>query len=137
VIKRDTPQFKEVVAAYIQAALWSSVDGFGEPLDSNYSKDDLSIYALNRMTRDCEEFCTRAETLLLGMEFQQIGHDFWLTRNRHGVGFWDRGLGDRGNRLTEIAQSMGEIELYVGDDGQICLVPPRRRYIEPAPAAQE
>lgn len=31
----------------------------------------------------------------------QTGHDFILTANGHGAGFWDRGLGARGDRLTK------------------------------------
>jgi hypothetical protein len=35
------------------------------------------------------------------MEAGQCGHDFILTANHHGAGFWDRGLGARGDRLTK------------------------------------
>lgn len=35
------------------------------------------------------------------------GHDFWLTRSGHGAGYWDRGLGELGDRLTEAAKAMG------------------------------
>jgi hypothetical protein len=47
----------------------------------------------------------------------QLGHDFWLTRNNHGAGFWDRGLGEIGEKLTEIAQSFKECHVEQGDDG--------------------
>jgi hypothetical protein len=47
------------------------------------------------------------------------GHDFWLTRNHHGAGFWDRDLGEVGEQLTEAAQTYKEVDLYVGDDGKI------------------
>ena len=43
--------------------------------------------------------------------------NFWLTRNRHGAGFWDLGLGERGDLLTKWAHSMGELDVYLGDDG--------------------
>jgi hypothetical protein len=52
--------------------------------------------------------------------WRSIGHDIWLTRNRHGAGFWDRkeyaenGLGER---LTKAAASLGDCEVYCGDDG--------------------
>ena len=46
-------------------------------------------------------------------------HDFWLTGNRHGAGFWDRGYGADGDTLTEAAHGYGDVDLYVGDDGQI------------------
>lgn len=47
------------------------------------------------------------------------GIDFWLTRNGHGAGFWDRGLGDVGTRLTCAAHNYGSVDLYAGDDGLI------------------
>ena len=52
-----------------------------------------------------------------GIDAAQAGHDFWLTRNGHGAGFWDRGLGERGDRLTNAAHVYGACDLYLGDDG--------------------
>jgi hypothetical protein len=49
------------------------------------------------------------------------GVDLWLTRNHHGAGFWDRGLGALGKRLTDAAR-LGETDSYVGDDGLIYLM---------------
>lgn len=46
----------------------------------------------------------------------QIGHDLWLTRERHGSGFWDRGAGDAGDTLTAAAEAMGEGGLVVIDE---------------------
>ena len=50
---------------------------------------------------------------------ERAGHDFWLVRNSHGAGFWDRGLGDLGVRLSNAAMSYGEVFLYPGDDGKV------------------
>jgi hypothetical protein len=36
-----------------------------------------------------------------------FGHDFYLTREGHGAGFWDRGLGELGDYLTKIAKWSG------------------------------
>ena len=47
------------------------------------------------------------------------GHDFWLTRNGHGAGFWDRGLGEVGDRLSNACKAFGSYDLYIGDDGKI------------------
>jgi hypothetical protein len=47
--------------------------------------------------------------------WEQMGHDIWFTRNGHGVGFWDRGLGDLGEGLTKIAESMGEVSVFIND----------------------
>jgi hypothetical protein len=41
------------------------------------------------------------------------------TRNRHGAGFWDRGLGIAGDKLTQWARTFGSSDLYFGDDGLI------------------
>lgn len=49
---------------------------------------------------------------LHGLTYEQIGHDFTLTRNGHGTGFWDRGLGDRGDRLTAATKPYGEAYMY-------------------------
>jgi hypothetical protein len=46
------------------------------------------------------------------------GHDFLLTRNGHGCGFWDGDWPEEaGERLTAAAEKCGEFNLYVGDDG--------------------
>lgn len=44
--------------------------------------------------------------------FGQHGHDFALTRNGHGAGFWDRGYGPIGDILTERAESYGEANIF-------------------------
>ncbi|MEG3175813.1 hypothetical protein U1872_06195 [Sphingomonas sp. RB3P16] len=51
----------------------------------------------------------------------QAGCDLWLTRNGHGAGFWDRGLGKAGDLLTEAAAALGSIDPYFGDDGKFYL----------------
>lgn len=70
-------------------------------------------------TADCEAFQADNAEMLEGIEDSQAGHDFWLTRNRHGAGFWDRGLGDVGKALTEAAHAFGATDLYITDDGQV------------------
>jgi hypothetical protein len=53
---------------------------------------------------------------------ERAGHDFWLTRNGHGAGFWDGDWPeDVGERLTAASKTFGECFLYVGDDGRIHL----------------
>src|SRR5258707_18221 len=93
--------------AYLVCALWSSMDestpSGGYPLDENYSVHDFAPEALKAMTSDCDEFQTANADLLVesGLTDARAGHDFWLTRNGHGAGFWDRGLGEVGRRLTD------------------------------------
>lgn len=104
--------------AYIEAALWSSNDDQGNPLDSTDS--DIAPETLARMVADCAKFQTEnAELLAAAGDDAQNGYDFWLTRCGHGAGFWDRGYGDIGDKLTEAAHAYGDVDLYVGDDRRI------------------
>lgn len=100
--------------AYLETALWSSVDDDGEPLDHRYSRDDFAPSAIARAIADCEAF-----QRFTGVNEEQAGQDFWLTRNRHGAGFWDGDWGDVGDRLTDASHAFGEIDFIVGDDGLI------------------
>lgn len=105
--------------AYIVAALWSSIGEDGEPLDGLYTVDDIATDTLADMVADCDDFQAANAADIEGKE-ERAGHDFWLTRNRHGAGFWDGDWPhDFGQRLTQNAHAYGSSDLYVGDDGLI------------------
>lgn len=109
--------------AYIEAALWSSMDNAddqgGEPLDANYGPGDIAPETLARMVEDCKAF-QRDNAGDIAGDPERAGHDFWLTRNGHGAGFWDGDWpGEAGERLTAASHAYGSHELYVGDDGLI------------------
>ncbi len=118
-------QLDAFTLAYVECALWSSTDNAddtgGEPLDRNYCPRDIAPETMQVMAGDCADFQSSFAELLgkSGLSSEQAGHDFWLTRNRHGAGFWDRGLGKVGDELTEMAHPYGSFDLYVGDDGKI------------------
>ena len=106
---------------YLRCAAWSSTDEDGEPLDSYQFSDE----AEKEMRNDLDEFihyCARNGNDILdryeeaGGTPEQFAHDFWLTRNHHGAGFWDRGLGPIGEILTHMAHSFGDVDLYLNDD---------------------
>jgi hypothetical protein len=117
--------------AYIDAALWSSTDNStlqgGDPLDANYTMADLAPETLETMRADCARFARENAADIAegtaGRDFtvdERAGHDFWLTRNRHGAGFWDGDWPEAvGARLTAAAHAFGEVNLYVGDDDKI------------------
>lgn len=104
---------------YAICALWSSVDDEGKPLDSAFGIDDIDPATYAQMTDDAEDFVNANRDLLeqSKQSDEQIGHDFWLTRNHHGAGFWDRGLGKIGEALTKASHVYGSVDLYVSDDG--------------------
>mgnify|MGYP003661490582 CR=1 FL=1 len=105
--------------AYIECALWSSTDENDESLDRNYGREDLASETLDSMIADCAKF-QDANSEWFNGDITQAGHDFWLTRNRHGAGYWDGDWAEPGaNKMTEAAHAFGESNLYVGDDGLI------------------
>jgi hypothetical protein len=101
--------------AYLEAALWSSTDDNGKPFDSG--DYELATATLAAMVADCERF--QAENDLSEGTDEQAGHDFWLTRNGHGAGFWDGDWPESGDKLTEACKAWPEVSLYVGDDRRI------------------
>ena len=113
--------------AYIEAALWSTNDesdpSDGVPLDSNYSFDDLDPESEKKMRANCDAFyVANANDIYLGGD-DQAGHDFWLSRNGHGVGFDDRdcyGSDGQRERLQDAARKCGEVYLYVENEKVYC-----------------
>jgi hypothetical protein len=115
----DWEQLDDFEKAYVECALWSSSDGNGEPFDSNYDQFDLAPETIASMHSDCADFRQANAEDLKAQSDKQNGHDFWLTRNGHGAGFWDRGLGEIGQRLTDAAHVYSSSDLYIGDDGKV------------------
>lgn len=114
------PVWPEFVDAYLEAALWASLDEEGNPLDCPpYSRHEWAQSAVNRAVRESNDFirANLADLESVGRKAQH-GHDFWLTRNHHGAGFWDRGYGAVGKRLTDAAHAYGELHVWAGDDGK-------------------
>ncbi len=123
---------KYALRGYLEAALWSSggtkPDGKEvENLDDEYSVKDIDQTSIDLAKADLTKFIDRAEqadvldAYLTLHDWYAFGHDFWLTRNGHGVGFWDRdGIDDEvGKKLTSLAEEFGGLTPYIGDDEKI------------------
>lgn len=135
----DRTRLDEFTRAYAECAIWSSTDDDGEPLDRDYDLRSIAEDTLTTMMEDCRDFQASFGDYILE-DLSRAGHDFWLTRNGHGAGFWD---GDWdgpypnasesptwttkyvpryatvGDFLTAMSKPYGEFNLYVGDDGLI------------------
>lgn len=127
--------------AYIEALFWTEEapgvsteewlatddhDGGSIPGDVGFA--DLAPEALAAIVADCAKFqADNAADLteaydngrINGYDEASAGHDYWLTRNGHGAGFWDRGLGDVGDRLSAKAGECPSSYVYLGDDGKV------------------
>lgn len=120
-----TTKLDEFTRAYIECALWSSNDDSredgGDPLDANYNITDIAPATLSRMAADCAAFQSEQESNLTDYPDDAAGHDFWLTRNHHGAGYWehDYGTAEQCKALTGAAHAYGQADLYVGNDGLV------------------
>ena len=106
----------------IETLLWSEWDNAdeqgGAPLDANYTIDDIDPVSLAKLDVELDAFIENAQKYLVETDPDHVEHDFILTRNRHGAGFWD-GDYTNGDALTDLAQTYSEMNVYVGDDGRI------------------
>jgi hypothetical protein len=131
-----TTQLSPFARAYVTAALWSTHDEStpqgGEPMDQNYSADDISPESLAIMAQEADAFALEnaadleAANIPEGETGCRAGFLFWLNRNGHGTGFWDEKTHRDPDsecaacdRLADAARKAGERWLYVGDDGKI------------------
>jgi len=106
----------------IHAFLW---------VDGNGPGTRISNDLMHHIGADWERFREAAEALGFdatehrataidpteGDEWDYAAHDFILTRNHHGAGFWDGGWhAPWGERLTALAHTFPELESYLDDD---------------------
>lgn len=118
----DDANHARMVGAYIQAMQWASTDS-----DDNYlDQYELSEEARQAAIVACARFMDKHRgtmDLLMAIHpnygYEEAGHDLFLTREGHGVGFWDRDLGHYGDVLTKYSKEIGECSPYVGDDNLI------------------
>lgn len=124
VIHAERHKFKvsPFVYGYLEAAVWSSTGDDDRPLDDTIDfKEDLSLETVKGAIKDCTAFqkSEKEDLEASGLPESEQGHLFWLNRNGHGVGFWDRPGGAVGDRLSEACEPYGSVDLYVGDDGLV------------------
>jgi hypothetical protein len=89
------------------------------PADDNYDVYDIAPKTLAKMIDECAAFHSKHWNSI-SPDISRAGHDFWLTRNHHGAGFWDGDWPeDEARILTAESQAYGEFNLYVGEDGKL------------------
>jgi hypothetical protein len=103
-----TAQLDRFTAAYREAVEFTDTGDTEQPPTGT----PWAAYGLSETERDCSAFLAalspRSWAFITSTDARltQAGHDFWLTRQGHGTGFWDRedhvaGLCDcRGRHVT-------------------------------------
>lgn len=122
----------EMTQAYLETQLWAQWDRDRDEdsmLDEHYGISDIAPEYVQSVRDELasviESFADLAQayhdttdTRMQWSRSELFGHDFYLTRESHGTGFWDRGLGELGDRLTDVAESYGEANpLFDSGDG--------------------
>jgi hypothetical protein len=127
-------ELPEFTRGYIEAMFFTNS---GEREDELHEATfaDFAPETLEQIVKDCEAFQAtlpkdgHGRTALdlaydyatVEYEPEQAGRDFWFSRCGHGVGFWDRDLGQVGDDLHTHANTFGNVDPYMGDDGRIYL----------------
>ena len=114
-------QIRETLRGYIDAMVWANTldPDTCEPADLEPGSVEPTAVLFGQALADVRDFVTENAELLYGLDPEQVGHDLALTRNGHGTGFWDRGLGARGTELTKLAHALGEETWVTTDDGRV------------------
>ena len=115
----------QVVTAFLACARWADAqDAYGDPAPDDAEWADSAQSA----ARDLVGQFLSDPALVSDLHFwadnlgaEQIGHDLWLTMNGHGAGFWDRGKGAIGDRLSSAAKRYGSRSVELGDDDLLYL----------------
>jgi len=85
---------------------------------SDFEKEDINIDSLLKTYDEIKKF-TRLlnQSTLNEVEPFDLGMDFWLTRNGHGVGFWDRSYSEKTEEDLMLAiKKFKEKNLVIGVD---------------------
>lgn len=112
---------------YLAAGLQLADEALGDDCD----RDNLTPVSQAHVAAECALFLAQAYRLNLltpdESDFQRAGSDFFLTRNGHGAGFFDRpevyGEAEAAG-LTTLAGLFGPADFELGTGGQVHHYPP-------------
>jgi hypothetical protein len=111
-----TEKEQAFINGYLEAIDFTETGDIGQPEEGTSLDDEFTRESI----LDCLAFYSRAQCYLPTDTEDWAGHDFWLTRNRHGSGFWDKAdvYGDSKDTLSKIAESFGEVHaIYEQSEG--------------------
>lgn len=117
-------EIDDFTEGYLVCLLWQATDFDGDQLvEDHHDLTVLSDEFVLAAKEQCVEFQKDNAGLLeqyydAGRSEADAGHDFVLTRNRHGAGFWDRGLGGLGDALSQNCHPYGNVDVYLDDSGE-------------------
>lgn len=106
------------IQAYLDAALWAERE-----LKATHQRWDVELLADGTriaLERMASKFFEAHSEDFKKEDTVQAATDLWLTQNGYGAGFWGGNWPEPwAGRMETTARGLGEVELYVGDDGKI------------------
>ena len=122
-------RFDAFARSYVETAVWAD-----RPEDCNAW--DVSPLCLPNMLEDCERFQRENDDLLRAAydmpgdhpgycgdyDSTDAGHDFWLSRQGHAIGFDHRRLGEVGEKLDRAAEAYGSQDVLPDDDDEWLII---------------
>ena len=86
----------------------------------SFTREDMEDNSVIKAYEDIKNFISLAGGAVFNAidenGCEQLGHDIWLVRNRHGAGFFDRGYDDHIEKiLMDAGQKLGEVDLFIND----------------------
>ncbi len=106
---------------YFTAMIWADLE-YNEDLGMDTSAIDITIIdtaSISEQQKQCREFFEKADFILENTEYtqSQAEHDFLLTRQGHGAGFWENDHCKQleGEALTNLAQQFPTLNYYALD----------------------
>ena len=126
---------EDFMRGYVEAMLWANTFVW-RPGEEESTCEDVAYWyqSPGRWWEDTPVDLTDAEAfwdvfgyVLLSLDYsrgrgeqwpsaEMAGHDFALTRNGHGAGFWDRGLGEMGDMLSKECKPYGSHTVIINVD---------------------
>lgn len=120
-------ELETFTAAFIEALYFTDTGDVDQP----GSDAELSEDARADIEADCRSWWRRFGCYVVsdvcanvGTEgpVAQAGHDFWLTRQEHGAGFWDGDWPEPyGDMLTKAAEAYGKMYVDQNEKGEIVI----------------
>lgn len=114
------------LSAYVDAMFFTEAHCDAEESMRDAGVEDVSFDLARSVIHDCAIF-EKAFDIMRDLDIFEdgedagdaaAGHDFWLTRNGHGAGFWDGCWPKQaGEQLSALARTFGEVSIYRADDG--------------------
>lgn len=130
-----TTMSEEYIQAFtvsaLQTALWAdsmpdeddaecTETGMDAGLARGYDLTDMETDSRIQFEDYCRDFCEANASDLADIDAGRAGHDFWLTAQGHGAGFWDGDYPEGiGTRLTESAKPYHFDSVWLTDDGVV------------------